>query len=284
MTEFELIQKYFNLKTEHLPGVVLGNGDDCALFRSTKTLAFSMDTLVLGTHFTQDIAPEDLGYRVLAVNLSDCAAMGATPRAFLLGLTLPQVEEPWLAKFAAGLHALAAQFELALLGGNTTRGPLSITVQIIGELTEGQGLKRSAAQVGDDLYVSGCLGQALLRPQPRVALGKALAPFAHAAIDISDGFSQDLQHILSASGVGAHVFEAHLPHAGSLDEALSRGEDYELCFTAAEADRSRIQQLSQQLNVPLSRVGTIVEGDGMLLENAQGTRRLLKPEGFLHFK
>ncbi|MCX7123848.1 MAG: thiamine-monophosphate kinase, partial [Gammaproteobacteria bacterium] len=218
MTEFEMIKRYFYREGSGRPEIVLGNGDDCALIQSTKTLAVSIDTLVLDTHFTAEIAPYDLGQRALAVNLSDCAAMGAQPLAFLLALTLPELNSEWLQAFSRGLFAEAEAFNLDLIGGNTTRGPLSITIQIMGELD--QALMRSGARVGDDIYVSGILGAAALKITPRVALGLALQGIAHAAIDISDGLIQDLHHILEASGCGAQLYEKMIPCHGTLEKAL----------------------------------------------------------------
>ncbi len=276
MTEFEMIRQYFYRDTPARAEILLGNGDDCAVLKSTQALALSIDTLVLGTHFTEDMAPFDLGARALAVNLSDCAAMGAKPLAFLLALTLPVLEPAWLEAFSQGLFAEAAKFNLPLIGGNTTRGPLSITIQIVGEVT--QPLKRSAAQVGDDIYVSGILGAAALKIQPRVELGLALTEIAHAAIDVSDGLIQDLQHILEASQCGAALVSAQIPCHDTLEQALYRGEDYELCFTAPQSMRSRIQTLAQALSLPLTRIGTITQQLDFLLDDQP-----VQIKGYQHF-
>ena len=237
MGEFELIARYFQRPElpARYPQVQLGVGDDCALLRppAGEVLAVSTDTLVSGVHFFADVAPRTLGHKALAVNLSDLAAMGAAPLGFTLALTLPQVDEAWLAEFAAGLHALADLHACPLIGGDTTRGPLAIGITVLGSVPTAQALRRSGAQLGDDIYVSGsaadCLGQAaaglalrrgqlqlpdadaqqalarLECPSPRLALGLALRGLAHSCLDISDGLLGDLQHILRASGVGATV-------------------------------------------------------------------------------
>ncbi len=235
MGEFELIASYFT-RPELLaryPQVQLGVGDDCALLRppAGEVLAISTDTLVSGVHFFADVAPRTLGHKALAVNLSDLAAMGAAPLGFTLALTLPQVDEVWLAEFAAGLHALADAHACPLIGGDTTRGPLAIGITVLGSVPPHLALRRSGAQLGDDIYISGsaqdCLGQAraglalrqgelalgqldaqqalqrLECPSPRVALGQALRGLASSALDVSDGLLGDLQHILRASGAGA---------------------------------------------------------------------------------
>ena len=271
-----MIKTYFYREAPKRPEIILGNGDDCALLKSNQTLALSMDTLVLGTHFTADIAPYDLGERALAVNLSDCAAMGAKPLAFLLALTLPELNPDWLKAFSQGLFAEADAFNLPLIGGNTTRGPLSITIQIIGEVE--QALKRSGAQVGDDIYVSGILGAAALKINPRVELGLFLQGIAHAAIDISDGLIQDLSHILEASACGAILFEKKIPCHSTLEKALYYGEDYELCFTAPESARIEIAMLSQKLNLPVTQIGKITAEPDFLMDG-----KAIEIKGYQHF-
>ncbi len=277
MTEFEMIKTYFYRHAPHRAEVILGNGDDCALLKSDKILALSIDTLVLGTHFTTEISPFDLGARALAVNLSDCAAMGAKPLAFLLALTLPALDSVWLQGFADGLFAQAEAFDLPLIGGNTTRGPLSITIQIIGEVT--QPLKRSGAQPGDDIYVSGVLGAAALKLTPRINLGLALQGIAHAAIDLSDGLIQDLQHILEASTCGAALVSSQIPCHADLEKALYWGEDYELCFTAPIEQREALAALAVQLALPLTRIGQITSGPEFLLD-----QQAVEVKGWQHFR
>ncbi|MGE4238227.1 thiamine-phosphate kinase [Hydrogenophaga sp.] len=251
MGEFELIRRYFQRPQSPAGAVVLGIGDDCALLEPSPghQLAISSDMLVEGRHFFANVAPEALGHKALAVNLSDLAAMGARPLGFTLALALPQADDAWLAAFAQGLFALADAHACPLVGGDTTRGPLNLCVTVFGEVQPGRALRRDAAQAGDDLYVSGRTGEARLalelmrgtdwavaacgkealtrqaglrerleRPAPRNALGMALAAVdgAHATIDVSDGLAGDLDHILQASGMGAEIELAALPVAPAL--------------------------------------------------------------------
>lgn len=287
-----MIERYFKRRAKN-KAILLGNGDDCALLQSKQVLALSTDTLVAGTHFyTDKISASDLGYRALAVNLSDCAAMGATPLAFLLALTLPAVNDRWLSDFATGLFSLADQFKLDLIGGNTTRGPLAITIQIIGALPDTHALKRSQAKVGDDIYVTGELGEAayllktqdiLLPPTPRILFASKLRTLAHAAIDLSDGLSQDLNHILQASNAGAILNLALLPTRRPLEYALAGGEDYELCFSAPLKNRLFIKNLAKTTATPLSRIGKIIAETG-LWQIIKGQRQPIEVQGYQHFK
>jgi thiamine-monophosphate kinase len=291
MTEFDLIARYFDRPVHRAR---LGIGDDCALLAPSagRVLAISSDMLVAGRHFFEDAEPWSIGWKTLAVNLSDLAAMGAKPLAFTLALALPAVDEAWLAAFSSGLFACATRFDCELIGGDTTRGPLNLCVTIFGEVAEAEALRRDGAKPEDDVWVSGSLGRAALalqrsierrddpavvvapalqealdRPQPRVALGMALAGIAHAAIDLSDGFAQDLGHIVAASrGAGATVFIDDVPFAEELmtlprDQrhrlALAGGDDYELCFTAPTCARDAIVAAARAADVRVTRVGVI---------------------------
>ncbi|WP_028451822.1 thiamine-phosphate kinase [Chitinilyticum aquatile] len=295
MNEFGLIARYF---TRPAHNADLGVGDDCALMsvRTGMQLAVSVDMLVSGRHFFPDVDAESLGHKALAVNLSDLAAMGAEPRWFTLSLALPELDEAWLAGFSHGLHTLADEHGISLVGGDTTRGPLTISIQVAGELPQGSGLLRSAGLPGDDLWVSGTLGAAaagvmhgtgrivlpeaerlaayarLERPTPRVALGMALRGIAHAALDLSDGLAGDLRHICTRSGCASELWLEAIPAAECLavlpeplrrEAVLSGGDDYELCFSAPSVARGQIQALSTALDVPLHRIGRLTEGEGV---------------------
>jgi thiamine-monophosphate kinase len=318
MSEFDLIRRYFTRPT---PSATLGVGDDAALMTVSPgmELAVSTDMLVGGTHFYLDTDPRQLGHKTLAVNLSDLAAMGAQPRWATLSLSLPQAHDDWLQAFSEGFFALADAHGVELVGGDTTRGPLNLSVTIMGEVPQGQALRRSGAQVGDDIWVSGVLGEAALglaqlqdrvqlpdgarqrclaalqQPQPRVALGLALRGIAHSAIDISDGLLADLKHILDSSNVAAEVRYDRLPKCAyftSSDEDMDKlaqdcvlcgGDDYELCFTAPLAHREQIAALADGLHVPLARVGKIVSGQGCKLRAADGSVMQIAKEGYDHF-
>ena len=315
MSEFDLIARYFTRAT---PGALLGVGDDCALLEVTPgmQLAVSCDMLVSGTHFFPDADPYLLGHKTLAVNLSDLAAMGARPRWATLALSLPQVDEAWLSAFSRGFFALADRFGVDLVGGDTTRGPLNLSVTIMGEVPPGQALRRDGARPGDDIWVSGELGTAALallhlqgevrlpdegralaclhQPQPRVELGLALRGLANSAIDVSDGLLADLGHILERSGVGARVELARLPFDAGLAEGLGRseawqrcvlagGDDYELCFTAARSARETIEALSKVLSLRLTRIGEIDVEPGCKVRAANGAWHDYQGGGYDHF-
>lgn len=318
LSEFDLIKQYF---VRQRPGrATLGIGDDCALLTpgAGKQIAISSDMLVEDRHFFAGADARMLGHKSLAVNLSDLAAMGARPVAFTLALALPQAERAWLAGFADGLFALADAFGCELIGGDTTRGPLNICITVFGELAPGQALRRSAAVAGDDIWVSGTLGDARLAlagyrmehelapnellaaaarmhaPTPRVALGCALAEagLAHAAIDISDGLVGDLGHILKASRMGATLDVDALPAGPILARqatALRRrytaagGDDYELCFTAPISSRDAIAALALGCGTPATRVGRIDADSGLRLVDAKGLALDLQLHAFDHF-
>ncbi len=319
--EFDLIERYFwRPATQGPRHAGLGNGDDCALLapRPGVHLAVSTDTLVEGRHFLSTVSPCRLGHKALAVNLSDLAACGATPVAFTLALTLPRVDEVWLAGFAQGPLDIADAHDCELIGGDTTSGPLAIGITVMGEVPVGQALLRSGAQVGDDIWVSGWPGEARLAleafrgnlqpglgadtfeavrlamecPVPRVALGEALRGLASAAIDVSDGLLGDLGHILRRSGVGASLMLDALPlspHLAGLPQALQHdcllagGDDYELIFTVPPAQRDRVLALAASLSLPLTRIGQI-EADPALRLWASGSFVPNRWTSFDHFK
>ena len=289
-SEFELIRRYFTHRARH---ALLGVGDDAALVKVRRgyDLAVSADMLVAGRHFFPHADPRQLGHKVLAVNLSDMAAMGATPRWATLALALPAADARWVREFSRGFMALARRFDVDLIGGDTTRGPLNICVQIMGEVPHGKALRRDRARSGDDIWVSGTLGDAALalaalkrriqlkpaelarcaarlhRPTPRVILGRALCGVAHSAIDISDGLLADLGHLLERSALGAEIELAALPASAVLARYLDRvpacsallagGDDYELCFTAPRAARARIVRIALGAKVKATRIGTV---------------------------
>jgi thiamine-monophosphate kinase len=306
MGEFDLIQNYFQREGKTADGVVLGIGDDCAVLTPTpgQQWLISSDMLVDGRHFLSTVAPERLGHKALAVNLSDLAACGATPRAFTLALAMPRVDGAFLEGFAKGLFALADAQGIALVGGDTTQGPLNICITVMGEAPPGSALLRSGARAGDDIYVSGqTLGDARLAlavfrgalslpgeqfeqvrlamelPQPRVALGVALRGVASSAVDVSDGLLGDLGHILQRSGVGAQIDVDALPRSIILaaqplalqrECGLSGGDDYELVFTAPAAAREAVQRAAQTSATLVTRIGCIQAESGVRLVAADG--------------
>ncbi|MCX7178969.1 MAG: thiamine-phosphate kinase [Proteobacteria bacterium] len=314
-SEFELIARYFTRPT---PQTVLGVGDDGAIIKPTPgmTMVVSTDMLVAGTHFLPDTDSGALGWKCLAVNVSDLAAMGAQPRWALLAVALPEANEPLIAAFAEGFFACAETFGIDVIGGDTTRGPMNFCVTIFGEVPPGQALLRSGARAGDEIWISGTPGRAALglahlqghcvlsepaltdcltalhRPQPRTALGLGLRSLATSAIDISDGMLADLGHILEQSGVAATIQLEQLPVLPPCpDLALARecqlagGDDYELAFTAASEDHSEITALATKLGVKLTCVGHITAGSSPVVtlldagQNIWSAPRL----GFDHF-
>lgn len=316
LSEFQLISNYFTRQAVLRGDVALGIGDDAALLHvpAGQCLAVSIDTLVEGVHFFPEIAAADLGYRALAVNLSDLAAMGAQPAWATLALTVPRVDEAWLAQFSGGFFELAQHHGVQLVGGNTTRGPLSISVQVHGFVPEAQALRRSGAQPGDLIFVTGTLGDAAiglqsalqkimlapaeaqfasqrwLRPQPRVAEGLALRGVASACIDISDGLLADLSHVCEASQVGARIQVEQVPvstvfHAagGDWNLPLNGGDDYELCFTVAPSQRAHLEELLRVLPCGLTCIGVIESVPGIRCEMNDGRVFIPAKRGYDHF-
>lgn len=306
MHEFDLIEKYFMRPHAQNKNLILGIGDDCALLDipAGYELAVTTDTLVAGVHFPLNTSPFDIGYKALAVNLSDLAAMGAQPAYVTLALTLPEIKEEWLSELMRGFFSLADEFNIALIGGDTTRGPLSITVQAFGLVPKGRAIRRSGAKAGDLIMVTGPLGLAawglaqlkkgqavdpqalakLNRPYPRVHESLALRDHIHAMIDISDGLAADLGHILKASGCGARIELEKLPLSISMTEqlsqeeswqyALSGGDDYELCFTLPPSELAAC---------PFTVIGEITASTELKFLLSSGEDFPLTDRGYQHF-
>ena len=330
--EFELIERILRRPQDAQRGrVALGGGDDCALLQPQpgEQWAVSTDTLVEGRHFLSTVDPQALGHKALAVNLSDLAACGAQPQVCTLNLTLPRAEEAWLRGFARGFFELADAQGIVLAGGDTTGGPLSITVTVMGTVPMGTALLRSGARAGDDLWVSHPLGggmgdarlalevfrghaglpqegfeavrQRMERPQPRVALGMALRGVAHAAIDLSDGLTGDLGHVLRASGVGAQLWWAALPRSAWVaaqpmalqrEALLAGGDDYELLLSAPPSMRAEMAARAADCSTGLTRIGRVVPGSGLQVFDDEATAASgaspwaasVLPQGFDHFR
>lgn len=317
-SEFELIQRYF---TRPAPSAVLGVGDDCALVkpRQGMLLAVSTDMLVEGTHFLAGTDPRRLGHKALAVNLSDLAAMGADARWALLSIALPAADEAWIAAFAGGFLALAESTGVDIIGGDTTRGPLAMSVTVTGEVPPGLELRRSGAQVGDDIWLSGSTGDAALGlaclqgrielpedlrtacclrlecPEPRLELGGRLRGLASSAIDVSDGLAADIGHIAEASSVAADIYLDLLPRSSALSSCtdtglaqqylLGGGDDYELAFTAPVAVRAQLDALAQELQLPLTRIGVIQPGaPRVVVRGRDGVPVAVAHRGYDHFQ
>ncbi|MBK1734699.1 thiamine-phosphate kinase [Halorhodospira abdelmalekii] len=312
-----MIRRYFQGLTACREGVVVGIGDDSALLESPAEggLAVCCDTLVEGVHFPADIPAEALGHRVLAVNLSDIAAVGGEPLWAVLSLSLPQAEPEWLEGFAEGFKRLADRYNVALIGGDTTRGALSVTVTVIGCVAHGQGLRRAGAHPGDEIWVTGTLGDAalglerwrqraglpltgnaavlaarLFRPEPRVAAGRALRGVATAAIDLSDGVAVDLSRLLEESGVGATLQLEALPRSaafiaegGELAALLHGGDDYELCFTTSPLSAQQVERLAEQAGTTLTRIGAVESTPGLRGVDGAGNTCALQADGYDHF-
>ena len=317
LSEFDLIARFFSHCGER-GDVVLGVGDDCALLRAPPgcELAVTVDTLVEGVHFTADVDPASLGHKALAVSLSDLAAMGAEPAWVTLALTLPWADPAWLAGFAQGLSDLAQAYRVQLVGGDTTRGPRSVTTQVIGFVAPGRALRRCGARSGDLIYVSGTLGDAGLallarqglamdpthlawvqgrldRPTPRLGAGRALVGLASAAIDVSDGLVADLGHVLRASGVGATLYTDRLPLSaavarhvratGDWSLPLSAGDDYELCVTVPASRQGELEALAGTVDCALAWVGVVESGGGLRCVLADGRELTPVSPGYDHF-
>lgn len=318
--EFDLIARHFTFPASIGRWPSEGVGDDCALIRlPERTLAVTTDMMAVGTHFLPDVSPRTMGRKALAVNLSDLAAAGAEPRAFFLSISLPERDDAWLAEFRTGLLEMAEHYGCALLGGDTVKAPdgapVSLSITAVGEMPAGEGLTRAGARVGDDVWLTGTTGDAyaalMIRtkvwkdeagvlsrfaprmddPTPRVAVGCALRRFAHAAVDVSDGLLQDLGHILERSGTGAVVAWDACPKSEALrafsEEACRRavlggGDDYELLFCAAPEDRARVETLARVTQVPLTRIGRIVER-GLRVVDREGEEIPVGAFGFDHF-
>ena len=313
MTEFDLIARFFSRPLAPGGAVARGIGDDCALldFGGSTQLAVTSDMLIAGRHFSPDAAPADIGHKALAVNLSDLAAAGAEPRCFFLALGLPDADEDWLGNFSAGMFAVADEFACVLAGGDTTRvpiaagcaGPLTISITAVGEVPRDAALTRAGARPGDDIWVSGHLGDAALaldaragriqldadefsaarlrleRPIPRVSLGLALRGLATACIDVSDGLIGDLGHILARSKTGATIEWAAIPRGSALARqargtqlrcALAGGDDYELAFAASPDRRAAVEAAAKAVRTPVTRVGAITEGRDLTIHDEGG--------------
>jgi thiamine-monophosphate kinase len=314
--EFEIIARYFT-RDSNDSDVVLGVGDDAAVLAVDGSLAVTVDSLVPGVHFPDGTAPHLLGYRLMAVNLSDLAAMGAKPRWCTLALTLPKPDELWLEGFSRGLFELAERFGVALVGGNLTRGPLNLTLQLMGMVEPAHMLTRGGGHVGDDIYVTGTLGDSaagimlikerteaphgsaaaalkerFYRPLPRVGAGVALGPLATAAIDISDGLLADLGHICTASSCGATIDVERVPLSAellslfppqeALAHALGGGDDYELCFTAPPSRAEEIETALEAAGAPVRRIGQLVAGQTVVCRR-DGEPYAPPVRGYRHF-
>lgn len=326
LSEFSLIDRFFVPRAQIsrlADDGSLGIGDDCALLapRPGEMLAISTDMLVEGRHFFPDIDPHALGHKALAVNLSDLAAMGASPQAFTLAFSLPEAREDWLSAFSGGLFELAQRYGCDLIGGDTTAGPLNLCLTVFGSVPPQVALRRDSARPGDDIWISGTLGdaraglgvlrgewnadaadtatfrRALERPEPRIALGIALRGVAHAALDLSDGLAGDLLHILERSQVHATVDVDAVPRSPALRKlpldiqrrcTLAGGDDYELCFTAPAGARAKVEAAGTQVGIPVTRIGTInvhlfEDRPAIHWQDATGQPLILTLQGFDHF-
>jgi thiamine-monophosphate kinase len=315
-TEFELIDRYFSRPARD---ATLGVGDDAALVEPAPghELVVTTDTIVSGIHFLPDAEPRFVGHKALAVNLSDLAAMGARPRWALLAITVPKADEAWLSAFAEGFYDLARRHDVTLIGGDTTRGPLAITVTALGEVASGCALRRDGARAGDELWVSGQIGSAALalrhvrgdvrlkgngleacmarfeRPIPRIELGKALVNVASSAIDVSDGLVADAGHICTSSDVGIEISYANVPSISDVthlnrdqlvrEALLAGGDDYELLFTVPAGESLQMDSISARVGLALTRIGCVVEGNGVRVVDESGEELAVDIGGYEHF-
>ncbi|MFM7482368.1 MAG: thiamine-phosphate kinase [Candidatus Methylopumilus sp.] len=311
-SEFEIIERYFKKKMKR---TALGIGDDAAIINVQKNhqLVISSDMLIETIHFLKNTNPSHLGWKSLAVNLSDIAAMGGMPKWATLSISLPKINHVWLKKFSEGFFKCANQFGIDLVGGDTTKGPLSISITIMGEIKKNQGLLRSGAKINDDIWVTGQLGlasmglanlqgqlkltpslkikciRALEIPCPKISLGSHLSGYANSCIDISDGLIQDLGHILKASKVGASLLLNNMPcekfiHTSKQYQfALNGGDDYELLFTANKKNRAYIKKIAKKTNTPVTMIGSITKKKGLSIFNEQGKSIKFNSKGFDHF-
>ena len=320
MAEFDIIREYFQTKTHQRDDVVLAIGDDAAVVDvpADKQLVIAVDTMIAGTHFFHDCPADAVGHKALAVNLSDLAAMAATPVYFTLALSLSENNASWLTQFSEGLFHCADAFGLQLIGGDTTQGPLSMTIQAMGLVDKHQFIRRSGAEVGDAIFVTGQLGRAGLalqhfrakqsllqvadqsqiipymhKPTARVREALVVKPYLNAAIDISDGLVADLSHLLEQSGVGAEINVAQLPIAEllfkyctrsqALDLALYHGDDYELIWVVKQALSDQFKRAVSELTIPVTQIGTTTQSLGLKAIDDKGKRIILTKKGFEHF-
>jgi len=304
MNEFDLIREYFTWPIKD-PSVALGVGDDAALFSLQQgyQLVTTTDTLTEGIHFSESTPAKEIAHKSLAVNLSDIAAMGAKAKYFTLSITLPKIDQSWLKEFSDSLKQLSEHYEVSLIGGDTTRGSLNITITMFGIVESSKALTRSGARLGDGVYVSGMIGDAglcfwklsnglitsnqelkrLNCPTPRIELGLALQNLASACIDISDGLEQDLSHILKASSVGAVIevkkipiseaLHVHVKDTNDWSIPLCGGDDYELCFTVPEGNQEALKKISESCNIDITRIGVVTESLGLQIEGFDGPRK-----------
>ena len=311
-SEFEIIERYFKKKMKQ---TALGVGDDAAMIhvRNNYQLAISSDMLIENIHFLKNTNPSHLGWKSLAVNLSDIAAMGAIPKWATLSISLPKINHTWLKKFSKGFFKCADKFGIDLIGGDTTKGPLSISITIMGESKKDEALLRSGAKINDDIWVTGQLGlasmglanlqgqlklpprikmkclRALEIPTPKTFLGSYLSRYANSCIDISDGLIQDLRHILKASKVGASLLLNDIPcekfiHTSKQYQfVLNGGDDYELLFTAAKKNRPFIKKIAKKTNTPVTMIGNITKKKALNILSEQGKSIKFNPKGFDHF-